>query len=233
MTIVSRITVPAIAAGLLLSGCGGSSGTTAAQSSTAAATSAAAAPSEAATTAASPSAAGANLGAAKPRGSKLVVDKANGYQIALPSGYIRITSKSQLAQVAKSGASAAARAGVTQQLLNKSLKMIAIKPNATDSINVVVTSAGGMTADQLPLAEPELKKQVAKLGAKSVAFKEMTLGGDPALRAIYTLNLQGRHVLTVQYITVHEDQAYTLTFSQPSRLSPKIEKQTAGSWRFL
>jgi hypothetical protein len=232
MTIVSRITVPAIAAGLLLSGCGGSDGTTAAQPSTTAATSAASTPSESVTTEATPSAA-AGLGPAKPRGSKLVVDKANGYQLALPSGYIRITSKSQLAKVAKSGASAAARAGVTQQLLNKSLKMIAISSNATDSINVVVTSAGGLTAEQLPLAEPELKKQVAKLGAKSVAFKELTLGGDPALRAIYTLNVQNRKVLTVQYITVHDEKAYTLTFSQPARLSAKTEKQTAGSWRFL
>lgn len=229
MTIVLRITVPAIAAGLLLSGCGGSSGTTAAEPSTATATTAT---TTAAESTASPAATTAS--SAKPRGSKLIVDKKYGYQLAIPAGFVRITSKSQLNKVYKAGSAAAgARSGVTQQLLNKSLKMIAIKSNSTDSINVVVAAASGLTADQLPQAEPALKAQLAKLGVKKIAFKEVTLGGDPALRAAYTLKLQGNSVSTVQYITVHNDQAYTLTFSQPARLAPKIETQTTGSWQFL
>ena len=236
MTMVLRVTVPAIAAGLLLAGCGGSSGTTNAQSSPAATTSSAATPSAVATTAAAPTAsatASTTSAVTQPPGSKLVVDKADGYQVALPANYVHITSKSQLAKVFKAGASSAARTGITEQLLNKSLKMIAVNPNSGQSINVVVASAGGLTSDQLPAVEPVLKKEVGKLGAKKVTFTKVTLGGEPALRAVYTANLSGRSVPTVQYITVHSDQAYTLTFSKPSSGISKIEKQTASSFQFI
>jgi hypothetical protein len=230
VTIVLRITVPAIAAGLLLSGCGSSSGTTASGPGPAVTTNAA----DAATTSAAPSAAATTAASVKPRGSKWVVDKKNGYQVAIPAGFVRITSKSQLNKVYKAGAEATgAKTGITQQLLNKSLKMIAVKATSTDTINVVVTAAGGLTADQLPQAEPAIREQVAKLGVKKVAFKELTLGGDPALRTAYTVKLQGRSVNTIQYITVHDDKAYTLTFSQPVRLAARIETQTTGSWKFL
>jgi hypothetical protein len=234
---VSRFTVPAIAVGLLLSGCGGSSGTTAAQPSAVAtavaATSAAATPSAAATRTASPSAVPTRPGAVRPPGSKLVTDKANGYQLALPAVYLRITSKAQLNKVAKAGASAVRRSGITQQMLNKSVKMIAARLDEAGSVNVVVVPAQGLTADQLPLAEPTIKKQLKSLGARGVTFASATLGGDPALRISYTLKAQGRRVSTVQYMTVHADRSYTLTFTEPVRLASKIEKQTVASWQFL
>lgn len=234
MNTILRLTVPTVAAGLLLAGCGTSDGTTTADPATAtsAAGSTGTEVSESATPNAEPAA--DDAATAKPKGSKVVVDKANGYQFALPAGYVRITSKSQLNQVMKAGSDAGAKAGVTQAMLNKSLKLIAIKADGENTINVVVTEAGGMTADQLPLAEPSLKKEVSKLGAKNIVFKEVTLGGDPALRTSYTIPSGGRKVATTQYITVHDDKAYTLTFSQSgAKLSTKVEKQTTGSWRFL
>ena len=220
MANILRTTVPAIAAGLILAGCGGSNAVTAAKPSV----------STPATSSSTATATTADSSSAKPRGSKVVVDKENGYQIAVPSGYTRITSKSQLSKISKDGASLS---GLSQQLLNKQLKLMAIDPDANRSINVVVTAAGGLTADQLPEAEPVLKKSVEKLGAQGVTFKKTTLGDEPALRATYTLKAQGRKATTVQYITVHDDLAYTLTFTYSASVSRKIENQTAGSWRFL
>jgi hypothetical protein len=215
VTKVARLTIPAIATVLILSGCGGSSGTTATP------------PNAAATTAAS------TPRATKPRGSKLVVDKANGYQLAIPAGYVRITNKAQLKKIAKAGASAVANSGIDAQLLNKTVKMLAYHPKTNASLNVVVASSGGVTADQLPSAKSAIKKQVAGLGARNIAFKQVTMGGAPALRATYTIKLQGPRGFVVQYITVKGDQLYNLTFTQTTRLAPKIEKQTAGSWQFL
>jgi hypothetical protein len=218
VTKVARFTIPAITAALILSGCGGSSGTTATPPN-------AAAEATATTAASTPR-------ATKPRGSKLVVDKANGYQLAIPSGYVRITNKAQLKKIAK-GAASAAGSGIDAQLLNKTVKMLAYHPKTNASLNVVVASSGGVTADQLPLAKPAIKKQVAGLGARNIAFKQVTMGGAPALRATYTIKLQGPRGFVVQYITVKGDQLYNLTFTQTTRLAPKIEKQTAGSWKFL
>jgi hypothetical protein len=233
VTIALRITVPAIAAGLLLAGCGGTSENTATPASTSTTTSAAATTSTAPSGAIATKAPAADPSPTKPAGSKVFADKANKYQLAIPAGYTRITSKAQLAKVAKASASVAAKAGVTQQLANKNLKLIAIRPAGTESLNVVVTAGGGLTSDQLPELEPELKKEVQTIGAKGVVIKKATLGGDPALRANYTLEAQGKHMATVQYITVHGDRVYTLTFSRLVKVLPKVEKQTLGSWRFL
>jgi hypothetical protein len=170
---ILRITVPVIAAGLLLAGCGGSKGVTSGQpgGSTPAAT----------TAAGSPAADKAGASSAKPPGSKVIVDKKYGYQVALPSGFVRITSKSQLNKITKAGAAAVKNDGLSQQLLNKQLKMMAIDPNDDRSINVVVNPSGGATADQLPDAVPALKAQVKKLGARDITFKKATLGVEPAL----------------------------------------------------
>jgi hypothetical protein len=215
--IALRFTVPVVAAGLLLVGCGSSDETTA----------------EPATTVVESAADDAPTSPAKPKGSKVVADKANGYQVALPAGYLRITSKSDLNEVLKAGTSAVAKAGVSRAMVNKSLKLIAITADGTNTINVVVASAGGMTPDQLPLAKPALKEEMAKLDAEHFAVKAATIAGGPALRVTYLLPIDGRKVATTQYITVHDDKAYTLTFSQSgARLSSKIEKQTTGSWRF-
>jgi hypothetical protein len=171
---------------------------------------------------------------AKPRGTKLIVDKANGYQVAIPSRYVRISNKTQLKKIIGAGVSAAEGSGISAQFANKTIKMMAINPKSNASINLVVTDAGGMTADQLPAAKPLLKKEVEKIGARNIKFTEVTLGGAPALRSTYAVKLKGLpSALAVQYITVKGDHGYTLTFSQHTRLAPKIEKQTIGSWRFL
>ena len=231
MTITLRIAVPAIAAALVLSGCGSDSTITpsAATSTTApttvaatAATSAAESPAASAT----PSATAARL----PRGAKLFVDKSNGYELALPLGYKPITSKAQLNKITKAGAKAVP--GASQQLLNKNLKMLARKSGSNDAINVVVVDADGLTAEQIPNAVPTFKKQIKSIGARSIKTSIVTLGGDPALRAAYTLKAAGTTVSTVQYITAHDGRAYTLTFTHAGGTTSKVEKETAASWQF-
>jgi hypothetical protein len=220
---------------MLLAGCGGSDSTT--QTSAGAVATATATTASPPSPSASPSPSAAATTAddsatLKPRGSKVFLDKANGYQVAVPSGYTRVTSKAELAKILKAGSSTAARGGISQQMFGESVKMIAVNRKTFAGVNVVVTPAGGMTADQLPAARPGIKKMVAKIGARNVVFKSATMGGEPALRASYKLSQQGVSVLTVQYITVHDDRAYTLTFSQSDRLARKLEQQTVGSFRF-
>lgn len=243
MTIVSRMTVPAIAVGLLLSGCGsdGTAVTQPAAATSAAAPTAAATPAAtaamtddaAATPAAqSPTAAPTATGSRPPRGSKVFADKGKGYQIAVPAGFVRITSKAQLAKVYKASAKAIPKSGVTEQFMNKNLRMLAVKAAGNASINVVVVSAPGLTADQMPMAAPSLKKQMKGMGARKIKVTEATLGSDPALRAAYTIKSAGTTLAMVQYITAHDDQAYTVTFTAPGGIGSKLEKQTAASWQF-
>jgi hypothetical protein len=226
---ILRTTAPVIAVGLFLAGCGGGSkGLPAAPPS---GSTSATAPTTAASSAPS-SAAKADSSSTKPRGSKVVVDQKNGYQIALPSGYAQITSKSQLTRMAKASASAS-KGKFGQQLLNKRVKLMAIDVNADRSLNVVVSPADGVTADQLPDLKPALKRNVEKLGAREITIKSATLGDDQALRGNYTLKVKGKKMVTVQYITVHDDRVYELTFAFFHNVSRKIEQQTVASWRFL
>lgn len=232
MKISIRAAVPVSAVALLLAGCGGGSdATTAAPSASATpsvvATTSAATPSPSATTASTQP-----VGATKPKGFTLVVDKKNGYQIALPSGFVRISKKSDLAKVFKAGNKALSEKGLAAQLDNKTLKMLAVNGSTGNAINVVVTGAGGVTADQLPQMQDVLKQQVKQLGASDIKFTMASLGGLPANRMTYQVKIAGRKLTAVQYITVSDDSVFTLTFTEPVKISAKVENQTIGSWRF-
>jgi glucose/arabinose dehydrogenase len=240
VTAVARTTATALltAVGLLAAGCAGSASAPVAATSGSAATSPAA-PSPVSTTsvpqspAATASSGSVATGATRPPGAKVVVDEKIGYQIAVPSGYTRVKNKKDLDRVLKAGAAAVADKGLSQQFLSKSLKMLAVDPDNGNAINVVVVGAGNATVDQLPQLESVIKDQATKIGAKKVTFRDdVTLGGQPALRGSYVLKLQGKNIPTIQYITIHDGDAFTLTFSQPAKASKKVESQTVGSWRF-
>lgn len=232
MKIVLRAGLPVLAATLLLSGCGGgdSSGTAAstAAATPAAGTSATAEPSTAATATAT-----ATGGDTKPKGFTVVADAADGFQIAVPSGYVRITKKADLDKVISAGKKFTDASGLTAQLANKSLKVLAVNPATSSSVNVIVAGAGGMTPDQLPLLEGTFKDQVEKIGAKGVSFRKTTVAAEPALRVGYVLKAQGKNISTVQYISVHDDSIYTTTLAGPFQMSAKVEKETIGSWRYV
>lgn len=237
MKINLRAAVPVSAVVLLLAACGGGSDSTGAAAST---TAPSAAPSVAApsTTAAQTpaadesTAAAAPSGAAKPKGFTLVVDKKNGYQLAIPSGFRRISKKSDLDKVVKAGNKALSSKGFVSLLDNKAFKLLAVNPNTGDAVNVVVSGAGGVTPDQMPQMKQVLTQQVKQIGATDIKIKASTLGGEPANRLSYQLKLQGRSLKTIQYVAVHDDSVYTLTLSEPVTISTKVENQTVDSWRF-
>ena len=245
MAIVLRVTAPAIVAGLLLSGCGGNGGTTTAPLRQATATTG----TPTSLAAASPSVAVVQPRATQPRGWKLVVDKPNGYQLALPPTYERFTIPSRylrttgnpsgrgmytLGYVYKTANAAAASSGLTRHMANKSVAMIAMNLATASEITVVVASAGGLTGDQLPTFEPALTQEASGIGAQNLVFTHMTLESNPALRASYTRKVPGcPRSTTITYITVRGNHTYILTFDEPTHPNSKIEKQVTASWHFL
>lgn len=231
MTIGSRTTVTALALALLVSGCADE--TTATKTSSSAETSATAASSAPADTSPATKVPVKSSGSPKPQGFTVVADKKLGYQIAVPSGYVRIKSKSDLNKIAEAGAKAFESKGLSQQLLNESLKMIAVSGVTGNSINVVAAGAGGTTVDQLPDLKPTLKQQAARMGGEKIVITDGILGGQPALRSAFTVNNKGKKTPTVQYYTIHDDQLFVLTFTELVKISAHTEKQTVQSWRFI
>jgi hypothetical protein len=254
VAIVLRFTVPAIAAAFLLSGCGGNGGTTAPPKAATAATGTPTASAAVSSSPSSPASAASFLTAAirsraaPPRGWKLVVDGANGYQFALPPDYTRVSDF--LPDTGKTGktrpdgmfslgglyqeiAEGTANSGITRQMVDKRAGIMAMKLATAAGIDVVTASPDGLTADRLPSAEPALTAEAAKIGAQNLVFRQVTLDGTPALRASYTVKVADCQRSTVTYITVHGDHVYILTFEDTGPPSSKIENQTTASWRFL
>jgi hypothetical protein len=243
---IGGVTAIATAAGcaLLLAGCGDGSGASTAGSSPVSASSGGAqvisSPSGPITS--SGVASGTATATVKPStgsvkqsdGSLRVTDAENGFQLTLPRGYLRVTSKSELAAIGKAGSkvlkgsAAAAAATFTEHV-----ELFAINTLSGSTINVVTTPSGGSTTDDLVGQADSLKAQVAGgLGAKQITMTTIKVDGDPALRANATLVNGGKTITLTQIYAVHGDNVYITTFGGPTA-SEKVITSVTGSLHYF
>ena len=206
------LALPAVAAVLLLSGCGGSSSTggTALPAASSAGSSSAGASSESA----APASDSASAPAVQvPACATNVSDAAEGFATKLPCGYTRITSKAQLDAIMKKGLSEVkGTVNVTPAQLQQA-KLFAVNPKTGSSINLIVTPAGGMTGKDLSSQQSAIKQQLEGIGAQGLAFTDITVAGDTALRAKATMVTKSAKLQMVQVYAVHSDKAYIFTFT--------------------
>lgn len=220
----------ALAAALLLAGCqsgGSSAGTAAPASSATASTTASATPTPSAT---------AVAGTEKlADGSTRVTDPAVGYQLVLPRGYVRITSKEQLAEIAKAGSKALKKRSqeLSAAAFQENVKLFAINRLTGGTINLVVVDAGGATSadlqDQADTFETLLKNQ---LGATKVTSAPVTIDGDPGLRADGTVNTSGTEVRLTQLYAVHADRVFITTIGGAASTPESVIRAVAAGERF-
>lgn len=214
------LAAPALASVILLAGCGGgASGGTAAPATTSAATSAAtsaepASSSGAATPEDSSSPAAPAAPAVKvPACATAVSDAGEGYAVKLPCGYTRITNKAELEAIMKKGLSEVkGNINITPEQLAQA-KLFAVNPKTGSRINLVITPAGGMTGKDLASQSADIKKQLESVGATNMAFSDITVAGDQALRAKATMVTKSTKLQMVQVYAVHSDKAYIWTFT--------------------
>jgi len=212
------LALPAVAAVLLLSGCGGSSSTggTALPAASSAGSSSAGASSESAAPASDSASAPAGSSAPAvqvPACATNVSDAAEGFATKLPCGYTRITSKAQLDAIMKKGLSEVkGTVNVTPAQLQQA-KLFAVNPKTGSSINLIVTPAGGMTGKDLSSQQSAIKQQLEGIGAQGLAFTDITVAGDTALRAKATMVTKSAKLQMVQVYAVHSDKAYIFTFT--------------------
>jgi hypothetical protein len=223
----------AVTAALLLAACGsgGSSSGTAAPASSTTATATAGAT---ASTTPSPSTAAASTEKLAD-GSTRITDPEAGYQLVLPRGYTRITSKDQLAEIAKAGSKALKQQSqeLTAAAFQKNVKVFAVNKITGGTINLVVVDAGGATSadlqDQADTFESLLRDQ---LGAKDVSSSKITIDGDPGLRADGTVNRSGTKVRLTQLYAVHADQVFIVTVGGASSTPESVIRTVAAGEHF-
>jgi hypothetical protein len=198
---------------LLLAACGsgGSPSGTAAPASSAASSSAA--PSSSAPSAsASPT---ATTGSEKlADGTTRVTDAELGYQLTLPKGYTRITSKDQLAEIAKAGSKALKKqsAALSAAAFAQNVKLFAVNRLTGGTINLVEVPAAGSTSADLASQGSQIEEVLtSQLGAKEVTSRSITVDGDPGLRADGTVNTTGVKVRLTQIYAVHGDNVFITT----------------------
>lgn len=224
----------ALAAALLLAGCqsGGSSAGTAAPASSATASTTASATASATPTPSATAVAGSEKLA---DGSTRVTDPTVGYQLVLPRGYVRITSKEQLAEIAKAGSKALKKRSqeLSAAAFQENVKLFAINRLTGGTINLVVVDAGGATSadlqDQADTFETLLKNQ---LGATKVTSAPVTIDGDPGLRADGTVNTSGTEVRLTQLYAVHADRVFITTIGGAASTPESVIRAVAAGERF-
>lgn len=225
----------AVTAALLLAACGsgGSSSGTAAPASS---TTATATPSSTASTFTTPSPSTAAAGTEKlADGTTRITDPEAGYQLVLPRGYTRITSKDQLAEIAKAGSKALKQQSqeLTAAAFQKNVKVFAVNRITGGTINLVVVDAGGATSadlqDQADTFESLLRD---RLGAKDVSSSTITIDGDPGLRADGTVNRSGTKVRLTQLYAVHGDQVFIVTVGGASSTPESVIRTVVAGEHF-
>jgi len=155
-------------------------------------------------------------------GTTVVTDAKSGLSVTLPAGYVRITSKAQLASLVKAGsASSGAKleaASAQYGSLVDSARIFAIKAGATDSaanLNILVVPAAGVdaahVADFYDQVQPTLEGQ---LGATIISHKVETVAGTRALRIEYRLPVGTKSVRGTQVYLVHKDSVLVTTVTQ-------------------
>jgi len=225
------LAVPAVAAAVLLGGCGGSSGTggsaapVASSSAAPSVVSPTASPAESSTTAApSPT-------VAVPTCATHVSDAASGFAVALPCGYTRITSKAQLDAIMKKGLNEVkGTLNVTAGQLQQA-KLFAVNPKTNSSVNLVVTPAQGMSGADLSAQQGAIRKQLEGIGAQSLTFTDITVGADAALRAKALMVTKSAKLQMVQVYAVHSDKVYIWTFTGLKAM-PQEEQLILGTLTF-
>jgi hypothetical protein len=166
-----------------------------------------------------------------------VVDSKHHFRLTLPAGYRRVTSKAELDKLRRAAGKVlddAAIEGFSRRLLQDRVQMVAVNPDTANGINMVVTPRAGLSSSNLHLIKSVLKEELKKMGVSRIAYRDMTVDGDRALRAEYVLPFAGRKLATIQYIAVHGDSSYTLTFTAAtaSGHSRPAEKAVVDSWHF-
>lgn len=142
--------------------------------------------------------------------------KGSGYTLHAPDGWKDITStvKSQQSSVDKAFSSTEATDG--------------FRPN----LNVIVTedaAKGEPTEADFDKGEKELTSQLESAGAKNVHVQpRVELGDTTAIHVSANAAANGVSYLTDQYITIHDGNAYTLTFSFPGSTQETQENDLKG-----
>lgn len=228
----------ALTGALLLAACGsGSGGTSSGAAAPASSTPATTAPATVASVPApTPSTPAAVAGSEKlADGSTRVTDPEQGFQLVLPRGYTRITSKEQLAEIAKAGSKALKKQSeqLTVQAFQENVKLFAVNKLTGGTINLVVVAADGATSadlqDQASTFEDLLTQQ---LGATDVTSTKITIDGDPALRANGTVNVSGTKVKLTQLYAVHGDHVFITTIGGAASTPESVIRTVAAGEHF-
>jgi len=170
-------------------------------------------------------------------GRTRVTDTAIGYQLVLPRGYVQITSRKQLDEIMKKGASVLQ--GSAAQLIategSDKVKMFALNSLTGGTINLVTTSAPGATSDDLP-AQAETFKSVLQqqLHLTGVTSRTITIDGATGLRLDGTLTgTNGRKALFTQLYAVHGDNVFIISIGGLVSMPAAMQAQFLASVHFL
>jgi hypothetical protein len=215
-----------VVAAVLLAGCGGGSPESAAPKATSPSAGQSEPSASSTTTTTTKAAAEASL----PKCATKVKEPEDGYSVALPCGYKRITSAKQFDKLAKQTPSEM-KAELSPESL-KSLELYALNPLVGKSVNLEVIDVVGIDADAVEEQKGQLEKELKKVGGKKLAWSRVTAGGESAVRVKLDVAVGDVTVKEVQVYVPFDDRLYVWTFASPKKIDAAEEKLVLDSLQF-
>lgn len=142
----------------------------------------------------------------------------DGYTVAIPEGWTDLSDQDK--EVPQLAQADLAYGDTTEQ-------------EFASNLNTIVTPAGGVT-----VSDQGVRKQLAdlveqKLGVRPEPIPDIELDGEQAIGQ--TARLRNPDASLVQYVTVHEDEAYTLTVTLNAARAGESDAIVSGvvdSWQW-
>lgn len=248
----NRRILASLGAAALLAGCGGSSASTkvantpaaggddqpvSSATSSPAASAGSSSPAEGATASADPAAPAADAA----DGLVHVVDKSDGYSLALPAGWVVVKDDANTGALVVTGPqgkklppSAATQA---KALYKSGAKLIAVEPTVgkfSTNVNVIMQPSGSLDPNDIMNVVPSAKKALAALHPSSITSKPITLSGQKAAEIDYAwvVPASKQHISARVIYALHGGNAYIITISRATGVSAASTDVIARNIRF-